>query len=84
MSRDFVLVCFVYKIGCAQINMGRKGKELSVEVKEIAQKLLEEGKTIRHMAEVLSIPTSTIWSLKKRIKQRGPKKINLEVVENLK
>ncbi|XP_062569344.1 uncharacterized protein LOC134231397 [Saccostrea cucullata] len=51
--------------------MGRKGKELSSEVKEVAKKLLDKGKTVRYVADVLGVSHSTIGSLKKRFEERG-------------
>ena len=57
--------------------MGRKGKELTTEVKEIVKQLLEEGNTISYIAEVMIIPKSTIGDLKKKICLSGS-------VENIK
>ena len=51
--------------------MGRRGKELSNDVKEIAQKLFEAGKTINYVSNTLHIPRSTVGSLKKHIEHRG-------------
>lgn len=42
--------------------MGRRGKELINDVKEIAQKLFEAGKTIDYVSNTLHIPRSTIGS----------------------
>ncbi|XP_060564878.1 monocarboxylate transporter 5-like [Ruditapes philippinarum] len=50
--------------------MGRTGKELTLEVKQIAQKLFEEGKTIDFVSNTLNVLRSTVGSLKKRIEQR--------------
>ncbi|XP_062600651.1 uncharacterized protein LOC134262292 [Saccostrea cucullata] len=51
--------------------MGRKGKELSNQVKEIAWKLLQEGKTISYVSETLDVSRTTIASFKKRVERRG-------------
>ena len=51
--------------------MGRKGKELGRNVKEIARDLLESGKSVRCVANLLRIPKSTIGDLKRRIEERG-------------
>lgn len=57
--------------------MGRKGKELTNDIKDVVRKLLNEGKTIRFVADTLGIPKSTIGDLKRRIEERG-------TVENIK
>lgn len=51
--------------------MGRKGKELGVEIKEVIRKLTEEGYSIRWIADLLQIPKSTIGDVRKRIQARG-------------
>ena len=51
--------------------MGRKGKELSYDVKKVVWSLLERGDSIRKVSEILGIPPTTISSVKKRIKERG-------------
>jgi len=48
--------------------MGRKGKELSPEVKQIARDLFEEGHSIREISRILQKPKSTIFSF---LKQSG-------------
>ena len=45
--------------------MGRKGRELSKEIKDVAWKLLQEGKSITYMSERLGVSRSTIGSFKK-------------------
>lgn len=47
--------------------MGSKAKEMSIEVKEMVWKLLQDGKTITYVAKTLCIPRSTITSFKKRV-----------------
>lgn len=44
--------------------MGRRKKELSNDVKDIAQKLFEAGKTIDYVSNALHISRSTVGSLK--------------------
>lgn len=51
--------------------MGRKAKELSIEVKEMVWKMLQDGKTITYVSETFGKPRSTISSFKKRVEQRG-------------
>ena len=51
--------------------MGRKGKELSKEIKDVAWKLLQEGKSITYVSETLGVTRSTIGSFKKRVERRG-------------
>ena len=51
--------------------MGRKGKELSKEIKDVAWKLLQEGKSITYVSETLGVNRSTIGSFKKRVERRG-------------
>ena len=51
--------------------MPRKGKELSSDVKKVVWDLLQQGNSIRKVAELLGIPHTTIASVKTRIEQRG-------------
>ena len=57
--------------------MGRKGKELTPEVKEVAVDLYEQGKNIKDIAEILSISRTTISYVIKKFRERG-------TVENIK
>ena len=66
MSRDFVFVCYT-NIS----EMGRKGNELSNDVKKVVWSLLENGDYIQKVSEILGIPPSTISSVKKRTEERG-------------
>lgn len=57
-------ICHVILLSCPfkQIRtdkMGRKAKEMCIEVKEIMWKLLQDGKTIFHVSETLGIPKLT-------------------------
>lgn len=49
--------------------MGLKAKELSIEVKEMVWKMLQDGKTITYVSEIFGKPRSTISSFKKRVEQ---------------
>ena len=51
--------------------MGRKGKELSNDVKKVVWSLLERGDSIGKVSDILGIPPTTISSVKKRIEARG-------------
>lgn len=51
--------------------MGCKAKEMSIEVKDMVWKLLQEGKTIMYVSERLGIPRSTITSFKKLVDLQG-------------
>lgn len=44
--------------------MGRKGKEMSNEVTEMAWKSLKEGKTISYVSETLDVSRTTITRFK--------------------
>ena len=54
--------------------MGRKGKELSKEIKDVAWKLLQEGKNINYVSETLGVCKSIKRSFKKREERRGSTK----------
>lgn len=64
-------VCICKQISDIESKIGRRGKELSNDVKDIAHKLFEVGKTIDHVSNTLHIPRSTVWSLKKRFERWG-------------
>ena len=51
--------------------MESKGRELSKEIKDVAWKLLQEGKSITYVSETLGVTRSTKRSFKKRIERRG-------------
>ena len=51
--------------------MGRKGKELSNDVKKVVRSLLERGDSSRKVSEILGVPPTTISSVRKRIEERG-------------
>lgn len=70
-SDDFFFVCICKQISDIESKMGRREKELSNDVIEIAQKLFKEGETIDYVSNTLHILRSTVGSLKKHIEQRG-------------
>ena len=51
--------------------MGRKGKELSKDVKKVVWSLLERGDYIQKVSEILGNFPTTISSVKKLIEERG-------------
>lgn len=44
---------------------------MSIEVKDMVWKLLQDGKTITYVAKTLCIPRSTITSIKRRVELQG-------------
>lgn len=70
-SHHFSFVCICKQISDIESKMCRRGKELSNDVKEIAQKLFEAGKTIDYVLNTLHIQRSTVGSLKKGIEHYG-------------
>jgi len=51
--------------------MGRKGKEMSLDLKKVAVDLFKNGEKISDIAKVLQQPRSTISSIIRRFRESG-------------
>ena len=76
LSRGFCfrLLC-LYDI-CQPAKTWDEKAELSPEGKNIVNKCLNEGKSVRYISELLEIPSSSIGSLKLRIQNRNSEENN--------
>ena len=53
------------------MKMGRKGKELTPEVKQITADLYQQGRNVKDIEEILNIPRTTISYVIKKFRERG-------------